>query len=181
MLQIIIPDSDDLWDEKKEEFVCRKGQTIQLEHSLVSLARWESKWRIPFLSKNEKSFEQTLDYIKCMTVTQNVRPEVYRNLTQDNFAEIDAYINAPMTATYFSDEEEHKASSEQITAEIIYYWMVAFNIPPEYQKWHLNRLLALIKVCNIKNQPSKKMSKREILRRNAAENARRRKKYGSKG
>ena len=160
MLQLIIPDSDELWDEKKEEFVYRKGQTLQLEHSLVSLSKWESKWCVPFLSKKDKTFEETLDYIKCMTVTQNVKPEVYLNLTQENVDVVNAYINAPMTATYFSDEKATGSNGEQVTSEIIYYWMIALNIPPEYQKWHLNRLLTLIKVCNIKNQPPKKHSRR---------------------
>ncbi len=181
MLQLIIPDSDELWDEKKEEFVYRKGQTLQLEHSLVSLAKWESKWCVPFLSKKDKTLEETLDYIKCMTITQNVNPEVYLNLTQENVDAVNAYINAPMTATYFSNEKATGPSNEQVTSEIIYYWMIALNIPPEYQKWHLNRLLTLIKVCNIKNQPPKKHSRREIMRRNAALNAERRKRLGSRG
>lgn len=181
MLQLIIPDSDELWDEKKEEFVYRKGQTLQLEHSLVSLAKWESKWCVPFLSKKDKTLEETLDYIKCMTIMQNVNPEVYLNLTQENVDAVNAYINAPMTATYFSNEKATGPNNEQVTSEIIYYWMIALNIPPEYQKWHLNRLLTLIKVCNIKNQPPKKHSRREIMRRNTALNAERRKRLGTKG
>ncbi len=180
MLQITIP-AVELWDERKQEFVTTKEQTLQLEHSLVSLSKWESKWCKPFLTKQEKTFEETLDYIKCMTTTQNVDPEVYNHLTNENIEEINKYIEAPMTATYFSDDKTAKSSREQITAELIYYWMIALNIPFECQKWHLNRLLTLIKVCNIKNQPPKKRSRKEIMSRNAALNAARRKQLNTRG
>ncbi len=180
MLQITIP-AVEQWDERKQEFVTTKEQTLQLEHSLVSLSKWESKWCKVFLTKQEKTFEETLDYIKCMTITQNVDPEVYNYLTNKNIEEINNYIDAPMTATYFSDDKTVKSSREQITAELIYYWMIALNIPFECQKWHLNRLLTLIKVCNIKNQPPKKRSKKEIMSRNAALNAARRKQLNTKG
>ena len=180
MLKITIP-SAELWDEDKEEFVYTKEQTLQLEHSLVSLSKWESKWRKAFLSKHEKTFEETVDYIKCMTLTQNVNSDVYQYLTNKNIAEINRYIEAPMTATYFSDDKIGKTSREQITSELIYYWMVALNIPFECQKWHLNRLLTLVKVCNIKNQPPKKRSRKEILSRNAALNAARRKQLNTRG
>ena len=180
MLQITIP-AVELWDERKQEFITTKEQTLQLEHSLVSLSKWESKWCKPFLSKQEKTFEETLDYIKCMTITPNVDPEVYKYLTNENIEEINNYINAPMTATYFSDDKTVKPSREQVTAELIYYWMIALNIPFECQNWHLNRLLTLIKVCNIKNQPPKKINKKEIMRRNTALNAARRKRLNTKG
>ena len=180
MLQITIP-AVELWDERKQEFIITKEQTLQLEHSLVSISKWESKWCKPFLSKQEKTFEETLDYIKCMTLTQNVDPEVYNYLTNENIKEINEYIGAPMTATYFSDEKTSKTSREQVTAELIYYWMIALNIPFECQKWHLNRLLTLIKVCSIKNQPPKKRSRKEIMSRNAALNAARRKQLNTKG
>ena len=180
MLQITIP-AVELWDERKQEFVITKEQTLQLEHSLVSISKWESKWCKPFLTKQEKTFEETLDYIKCMTITQNVDPEVYNYLTNENIKEINEYIEAPMTATYFSDEKTNKTSREQVTAELIYYWMIALNIPFECQNWHLNRLLTLIKVCSIKNQPPKKRSRKEIMSRNAALNAARRKQLNTKG
>jgi hypothetical protein len=180
MLQITIP-AVEQWDERKQEFVTTKEQTLQLEHSLVSLSKWESKWCKAFLTKQEKTLEETLDYIKCMTITQNVDPEVYNYLTNKNIDEINKYIEAPMTATYFSDDKTVKTSREQITAELIYYWMIALNIPFECQKWHLNRLLTLIRVCNIKNQPPKKRSKKEIMSRNAALNAARRKHLNTKG
>jgi hypothetical protein len=180
MLRITIP-AVEQWDERKQEFVTTKEQTLQLEHSLVSLSKWESKWCKAFLTKQEKTFEETLDYIKCMTITQNVDPEVYNYLTNKNIEEINHYIDAPMTATYFSDDKTVKSSREQITAELIYYWMIALNIPFECQKWHLNRLLTLIKVCNIKNQPPKKRSRKEIMSRNAALNAARRKQLNTRG
>jgi len=180
MLRITIP-AVEQWDEAKQEFIYTKEQTLSLEHSLVSISKWESKWCKPFLTKQEKTFEETLDYIKCMTLTQNVDPEVYNYLTNENIKEINEYIGAPMTATYFSDEKTSKTSREQVTAELIYYWMIAFNIPFECQKWHLNRLLTLIKVCSIKNQPPKKRSKKDIMSRNAALNAARRKRLNTKG
>lgn len=180
MLQITIP-AVEQWDEVNEQFISTKEQTLQLEHSLVSLSKWESKWCKAFLSKQEKTYEETIDYIKCMTLTQNVKPEVYRNLTKDNFYQINKYIEAPMTATFFSDNKGGKGSREIVTSELIYYWMIALNIPFECQKWHLNRLLTLIKVCNIKNTPPKKMSRREIMNRNAALNEARRRQLNTKG
>ena len=182
MLQLIIPLSPEGWDEEKQEFVEPKTITLQLEHSLVSLSKWESKWCKSFLSKGEKTFEETLDYIKCMTINQNVNPEVYEHLTQANINQINDYIGAPMTATYFSDENQRGGSRETVTSELIYYWMIALQIPFDpCQKWHLNRLLTLIRVCNLKNTPPKKMSKRDIMSRNARLNAARRQQLNSKG
>lgn len=181
MLRIVVPMSPEGWDEKKQEFVEPKVQVLQLEHSLVSLSKWESKWCKPFLTKDNKTYEETIDYIKFMTLTQNVKPEVYDYITQENMQEINAYIDAPMTATTFSEDKNGKRSREIVTSELIYYWMIALNIPFECQKWHLNRLLTLIRVCNIKNAPPKKMSKHEIASRNAALNAARRKQLNTKG
>lgn len=180
MFQLSIP-SAEFWDEDKQEFVYKKPQTLQLEHSLVSLSKWESKWNKAFLSKEEKSFEETLDYIKCMTITQNVNPDVYTRLTNKNINEINAYIEAPMTATTFSEDKNKKPNREIITAELIYYWMITHNIPFECQKWHLNRLLTLIRVCNIKSAPPKKMSKKEIFARNAALNEARKRQLNTRG
>ena len=134
MLRITIP-AVEQWDEQKQEFVSTKEQTLQLEHSLVSLSKWESKWCKAFLTKQEKTFEETLDYIKCMTTTQNVDSEVYHYLTNGNITQVNKYIEAPMTATYFSDDKTGKTSREQITSELIYYWMIALNIPCECQTW----------------------------------------------
>ena len=180
MLRITIP-AIEQWDERKQEFVNTKEQTLQLEHSLVSLSKWESKWCKAFLSNNNKTHEETLDYIKCMTLTQNVNPEVYNYLTNENIIQVNKYIEAPMTATFFSEDKSGKSNREVVTAELIYYWMIALNIPFECQKWHLNRLLTLIKVCNVKNQPPKKRSKRDIMSRNAALNTARRKQLNTKG
>lgn len=181
MLLIEIPINPEGWDEVKEEFVSAEVKTLSLEHSLVSLSKWESKWNKPFLGKDEKTFEETLDYIKCMTLTKNVDPSVYEHLTSENIKQINEYIGAKMTATTFSQEPGGKKNSEIITSELIYYWMIALQIPFECQKWHLNRLLTLIRVCNIKNQPPKKMSRREIMSRNAALNAARRKQFNTNG
>lgn len=180
MLHLTVPDTE-LWDETKEEFVYVKEQKLQLEHSLVSISKWESKWHKPFLSNREKTFEETIDYIKCMTLTQNVRPEVYKCLSVDNIKRINAYIENPMTASFILDESKGKRNSEQITSELIYYWMIALEIPFECQKWHLNRLLMLIRICNVKNQPPKKQSKKEITSQYAAINAARRKALNLKG
>ena len=182
MLQITIP-AVEVFDERTNEFKSViEEQTLQLEHSLVSLSKWESKWNKAFLSHTAKiTEEETLDYIKCMTITQHVKPEVYTYLTNDNIRQINEYISAPMTATYFSEDPAKKGGREVVTSELIYYWMIALNIPFECQKWHLNRLLTLIRVCNIKNAPPKKRSKKDIMSRNAKLNAARRKQLNSKG
>ena len=181
MLQIIIPLTKEGWDEVNEEFVEPICKTLCLEHSLVSLSKWESKWHKPFLSKAGKSYEEIIDYIKCMTVTKNIDPEVYNHITSENMKQIYEYIEDPMTATTFSDDVSGKRNREIITSEIIYYWMITLGIPFECRKWHLNRLLALIRVCNIKNSPKKKMSASSIMARNAELNAARRKELNSKG
>jgi hypothetical protein len=179
MLRLTIPATEQ-WDEKNNQFITTKEQTLLLEHSLISLSKWESKWCKPFLTKEEKTFEETIDYVRCMCI-HDVDPKVLRYLTNENVSQINNYIEAPMTATTFSKDINNKSSREQVTAELVYYWMIALNIPFECENWHLNRLLTLIKVCNIKNTPPKKMSKSEISRRNAALNAARRKQYNTKG
>lgn len=180
MLKVTIP-SIELYDEAKGEFITTREHTLQLEHSLVSVSKWESKWNKPFLVKEEKSIEETIDYIRCMTITQNVPPDVYNYLTNDIIRKINAYIDAPMTATVFNNKKTTRQNREVITSEIIYYWMIALNIPFECQKWHLNRLLTLIHVCNIKNQPPEKMNRRELLSRNRALNRARREALKTKG
>ena len=180
MLRITIP-ATELWDEDKEEFINIKEQTLQLEHSLVSLSKWESKWHKPFLSKDIKTEEENIDYIKCMTITQNVDPKVYDFIPNDIREKIKEYIEDKMTATWFNDEKSGKGGSEQITSELIYYWMITQNIPIKCEKWHLNRLLTLIKVCNVKNQPPKKMGKKALMSQRAQLNAARRKQLNTRG
>ena len=168
------------WNETSQEFVYTKGQALQLEHSLVSISKWEAKWCKPFLSKDPKTYEETIDYIRCMTLTQNVDPKIYTMLSRENIQKVNEYIEAPMTATYVREQPGPK-SHEIITSELIYYWMISYSIPFECQKWHLNRLLTLIRVCSIKNAPVKKQNPRDIMSRNAALNAARRKQLNSKG
>lgn len=181
MLRINVPICPEGWDEEKEEFVEAKYKMLTLEHSLISLSKWESKWHKPFLSKEEKSYEETIDYIKCMTLTRDVDPDIYNRLTSSNISAVDRYIADSMTATTFRDDKRQKSSREIVTAEIIYHWMIALQIPFECQKWHLNRLIALIRVCEIKNGPAKKMSRRDIMSQQAALNAARRKRLNTKG
>ena len=180
MLQITVP-AIDLWDERTNEFVSMKEQTLQLEHSLVSIAKWESKWCKPFLGKGEKSDIEVRDYIRCMTITQNVDPEIYNYLTNENFQQINDYIQAPMTATTFTEDRSARGGRKIVTAEVIYSWMISLQIPIDFQKWHLNRLLTQIRTCSIMNQSPKKMSKRDIISQNAALNAARRQQLNSKG
>lgn len=180
MIKIVVPPAE-LFDQNTQMFISTKETTLQLEHSLVSVAKWEARWRKPFLGKERKTTESYLDYIRCMTITQNVDPNIYYALTQENLLEIQKYIDEPMTATWFSDQYKNKSGKRVITAEVIYYWMIALQIPFECQKWHLNRLLTLIQVCNIENQPKKKMGKKAILQSNNSVNAARRKALNSKG
>ena len=180
MLRITIP-ATELWDEKREEFITvAKEQTLQLEHSLVSISKWESNWCKPFMSKEAKTLEETIDYIKCMTITQNVSDETYDRLTNSNIDKVSKYISAPMTATTFHNSNQG-TSREIITSELIYYWMISMNIPMECQKWHLNRLLTLIRVCNVKKTPPKKVGKKEVMNKYAALNASRRRQFNTKG
>lgn len=179
MLEIIIPGLE-YFNEELNEFMYFDDVSIQLEHSLVSISKWESKWCKPFLDGKDKSMDEIIDYIKCMTITENVDTDVYSRLTEDNLVSINEYIGHPMTATTFRAEKK-TGGREIITSEIIYYWMVSYNIPFECQYWHLNRLLTLVKVCNVKNNPPKKMSQREILAQNRAINEARKKEYGTRG
>lgn len=180
MLEIIVP-AREQYDEINNEFIISKEQKLCLEHSLISLSKWESKWHKPFLKNESRTMEEALDYIKCMTISQNIDPNVYKNLTASNIEEINKYIDNPMTATWFSEDKSKPKSRDIITSEIIYYWMIALNIPMECQRWHLNRLFTLIRVCNEKNTPPKKMSKREMMNRNRALNEARKKAANSNG
>ena len=181
MLQVTIPASES-WDERKQEFVYTQEFALDLEHSLDSLSKWESKWCKPFITQQSKTSEETLDYIRCMTLTPGIPPEAYVYIPNDVINKIVDYINAPMTATWFADDKsKRKGSGEVVTAELIYYWMTVLNIPPEYDRWHLNKLFTFIKVCSVKNAPPKKMSQRETISSYAALNAARRKALNTKG
>lgn len=179
MLEIYIPESEQ-YDEARGEFFVVNSQVLKLEHSLISVSKWEAKWHRPFFEKGQKTVSEIRDYIKCMTTNQ-VNPLVYGLLTPDDYKKINDYIDDPMTATTFSNDEKRSNRNESVTSELIYYWMVALEIPFECQKWHLNRLLTLIRVCNIKNQPEKKMSRREVLNQNRILNEARRKKFHTRG
>lgn len=180
MLQLHFPETD-LWDEETEKFITVKSQTIQLEHSLVSISKWEARWKKPFLSRSGHTAEETVDYIKCMTTTQNVNPLLYKTLTADQIVSVNKYIDDPMTATTISKQEGKGSMSRVITSEEIYYAMVAYQIPFECQRWHFNRLMTLIRICDEKNKPKKKMRKGDIARRNHSLNAARRARLGTKG
>lgn len=180
MLQITIPKSE-IFNEYTGEFTYIKEQTLQLEHSLISLSKWESKWCKSFLNTSDKTAEEVLDYVKCMTITQNVNPLAYQFLSAENLKKINEYINAPMTATTFSNDKTSRRSREIITSEVLYYDMISLGIPFECQKWHLNRLITLIRVCSVKSQPPKKMGRTELANRNRALNAARRKQLNTRG
>lgn len=187
MLVVKVPAREQL-DELNNEFVSTKATTLQLEHSLVSISKWEAKWHKPFFEE-QKTAEQTLDYIRCMTITQNVDPNVYTCLTSENVKMIEEYINDPMTATWFSEQKQNgrqksRPKRQKVTSELIYYWMIALNIPLECQKWHINRLITLIRVCNEENRVESDKIKRPTkssLANRASLNAARRKKLHSRG
>ncbi len=179
MLRIIIPLAEG-FDESSSSFVTTSGQAVDLEHSLVSISKWESKWEKPFLN-GEKTREQTLDYIRMMILGEIPPEEIFSRLTDENITDINNYINAKMTATWFTEQTQPKPGRDIITAELIYYWMISLSIPFECQHWHLNRLLTLIKVCNIKNAPKKNMTRGEAAARQRELNEQRRRQTGSRG
>lgn len=176
-LKVSMPD---VFNEATGEFVDAEVYTLELEHSLASLSKWESREEKAFLGKDEKTNDQVIRYIKDMTLTPDIPPKVYEQLTAKHIDEINVYINAKMTATWFNDKNQ-RPSREIITAEIIYYWMVSLQIPFECQYWHLNRLITLVRVCNEKNQPSKKMSRAEAARKQREINAQRKAHTGTRG
>jgi len=174
MLKIIIP-AQELFDSDKNEFhLIDKQQVLVLEHSLLSISKWESKWHKPFFGTKDKTNIELIDYIKCMTLNQGIDDYAYYALNPNDIAQINMYIEDPMTACWFP-KEETKANREIITSDLIYYWMVALNIPFDpCQKWHINRLLTLVRVCNVKNAPAKKMNRRQVMNQNRELNRARR-------
>ena len=179
MLKIVVPGTE-MFDDDKQEFVTVGDVELELEHCLVSLSKWESFHEKPFLGK-DKSTEEVISYIKFMTLTPDVPEEVYKHLSENNMTEIQEYLDAKMTATWFNEPPGAPQARDIITAELIYYWMIVFQIPLECQYWHLNRLFTLIRVCNIKQSKPKKMSRSEIAARNRELNEQRRKQLGTKG
>lgn len=189
MLEITVPGGE-YWDETKEEFLFTKPVTLQLEHSLISISKWEAKWHEPFFEKDavktgnttNKTDAQVLDYIRCMTINKIHDPDVYRRLSGENVRMINDYISNPMTASVInSPDDKLKRSTEFVTSELIYYWMIAFNIPVEFEQWHINRLIMLIRICSEKNKPQKKLTPRQIAERNRARNEARKAKLHAKG
>jgi len=182
-LKIKIPANDDMFDDRTQKFISVKETELVLEHSLVSIKKWEQKWNKPFLKEGYKPTEiEMLDYIKCMTLTQNVDPKVYYALTNENIEQIKKYIEDPMTATTITNHGKKKTEKEIMTAELIYYYMFANGIPKECEKWHLNNLLMLLQVFGVKNSPEKeKMSKQQTASYYAALNKARRAKHHTKG
>ena len=180
MLVIKVPGIE-LFNETTQEFTTAESFELELEHSLVSLSKWESIFEKPFLTTETKTDEEVLAYIKAMIVTPNPPSDVLERLTKDNFEEINKYIEAKMSATTFRDDKNQRRNREIVTAELIYYWMITFNIPIEFQHWHLNRLFTLIKIFSIKNNKPEKMSKRELLARNRKLNAQRKAELGTSG
>ena len=183
MLQIVVP-AVELFDESTETFIDTKETILKLEHSLLSISKWESKWCKPFLPKNKhdrRTPKEMLDYIECMTLNSNVSKNVYTALSADNIIEISNYINNPMTAsTIHVNRSASSINNEIITSELIYYWMIVYQIPFECEKWHINRLLMLIRICSVKNNP-KRMNAKEVMAQNRALNRARRNALKSKG
>lgn len=182
MLEITVPAAE-VFDESTESFVETYECVLHLEHSLLSISKWESRWHKPFITPpkdNPHTNEEILDYIRCMTLTRNVDPNVYLVLTQANIFAVEQYMNDPMTATTVRDIPGSPMRREIITSELIYYWMVNFNIPVEFEKWHINRLIMLIKVCSAKNNPQK-MSPKAVMAQNRQLNEARKRALGTKG
>ena len=178
-IEISIPETR-LWDPVKEEFLYVKSQKLLLEHSLLSISKWEAKWKKPYLNSDKTPIE-VVDYIRCMTLTKNVDPNVYYAIPATELEKLQNYILDPMTATTITNHEQKRPGREVITAEILYWQMAQLNIDLEWEKRHLNRLITLIQVCAIKSQPPKKMSKADIAKQNKALNAARRKRHNSRG
>lgn len=173
--------NEEYFDEESSEFKAIGGYTLELEHSLVSLSKWESIFEKPFLGGTQLSVEELEAYIECMILTPEFPPGVVAEMQPDHIEQIYKYIEKSHTATKFGAMPKNKIQNEVITSELIYYWLVAFQIPFECETWHLNRLFALIQICNSKSQPPKKLSKAEHARRAHEINERRKRELGTSG
>ena len=180
MLRVLVPGTE-LYNEETEEFVTQPHFVLELEHSLVSLSKWESKFQKPFLGRQSKTPEEVYGYIECMILNAVYPAEITFRLTTDNVKDINAYIESPESATTFGKMPERKSANEVITAELVYYWLVVFNIPFEVETWHLNRLFALIRICNLKQSKPQKRGKADVARQYRELNAQRRAQYGTTG
>lgn len=180
MLKLMLQE-EEYYNEETETFETVESVEIELEHSLISLSKWESKFKKPFLSPDQKTSEEILYYIESMIISPIHPSNTFELLTQKTIDKINDYIESSESATTFGSMPERKGRGEVITAELIYYWMVAFNIPFECEYWHLNRLFSLIRICNIKNSPQKKMSRNEVSQRNRELNAVRKAQYNTNG
>lgn len=180
MLKLIIK-GDEVYDEATNRFGTVNDTILELEHSLLSVSKWESKFEKPFLANTEKTVDEIMDYIRFMIITPDVSPNIVQNFSQENFEQVNAYINSKQSATTFGQMPDRRGPGETITSELVYYWMVQFNIPFECEQWHLNRLFSLIQICNIKQSKPKKMSKGDIARRNRELNEQRRAQLGTSG
>jgi hypothetical protein len=180
MLSIVIG-ATEVFDETKQEFTIQGGIGLQLEHSLLSLSKWESIHEKPFLGTTSKTSEEILSYVECMLLEEIPRGKILQELSEENVEQINTYINRKMSATWFSDQPGAPQSREIITSELIYYWMTVFHIPFECEAWHLNRLFTLIRICNVKQAKPQKMSRAEVARRNREINAQRKAQLGTSG
>ncbi len=180
MLTIRIEERAEFFNDLTEKFIQVEPRTYRLQHSLVSLSKWESVWRKSFHNTDKRTFAEQTDYLKHMMVTQNVSDTELLVLMSLYGSEINAYINDPHTATTFGGIQTSSGRNEIITSELIYYWMINYNIPIECQRWHLNRLLTLIRVFTVKNSKTKK-TLNETYRSNSELNAARRELLNSKG
>jgi hypothetical protein len=180
MLELLVK-FDEMFDETSDEFISAISVRLRLEHSLVSLSKWESFYKKPFLSKEDKTDEEIRFYIRLMNIDPDVGSEVFHRLQEEHFNAVNEYINDPQTATWFSEDSSAKRNTEVITAELIYYWMIAFTIPVEFETWHLNRLLTLIRVCNLKNSKPKKMGRAEAAAKQRTLNEQRLREFGTTG
>lgn len=184
MLRIVIPEKEG-FDDEKSKFVKIPEVVVDLEHSLLSLSKWESKYQKPFLAgppqAPSRTNEEAFGYLKAMVITPGLDPDVLHRCTQENVDEIQSYIDSSQSATTFGHLPERRGPGEIITSELIYYWLIAYQIPFECETWHLNRLFSLIRICNIKNSKQPKMGRRELAERNARLNAERKAKLGTRG
>lgn len=180
MFTVVIPERE-FFDETGSRFVKMEGGSFEIEHSLAAVAKWEARHGTPFFSMTDKTADESVDYIRCMTVTPDVNPDLYNRIDNELMAKINDYIATKQTATTIKMRAGLKKKSEIITAEVVYYWMITLGIPSEYDQWHMNRLFTLIEVFNDKSGPQKKMKQKDILAQNRALNEARKTKYKTKG